>query len=537
MVDSYVCSGATMKCTCGDKTAKLAVLPSRTVFLTGQPMANISDHLSMVNLAPFGRCRSLGFPATASATAANHGKLTPMPCMHNTPFPWMGGKNDYIVKGDPALLKSSTCSCMWGGTISIIGDGQHGEGTTWVQKQPKSNLKRTLSEFVNYDLGIRESLSINGGHNYQQEKNISEGKSYLSTNTDSTKSHIQKRKFFTLKEIEEYNRVSEIVLNRCKDLTEDEVKRLQKMAEEMPDNLNNLEKIAIAERNLRLEKQFGKQMGKRMTISEADMQNANPNYTPNATEYKQDPNGPYFYYNNKIYPFDNNSNSSYRYYNGNWYIYDPDGVNGPNYYLGYRCSNNPDYAYSINCATCATAYALRLMGFDITAKGNTEKTINEWLSQNHSFDIWENLDGSKAKPTITKEWMKKNKINMMTSDDYKTYFDEVCNEEGVYILTISWALGGVHATILQRDSDGNLYWIEPQAYDSLSSPDGRRSIDDLLAQNGGLNPNPPSEITAKDNKGNVINDNVGVPITYQHGIMRVDNKLFKAKGGYTSLFD
>ena len=126
--DSYVCSGATMKCSMGTSQAKLTVLPSRTVFLTGQPMANISDHLSMINLAPFGKCRSLGFPATASATAAHHGSLTPMPCMHNTPFPWMSGKDDYIIKGEPALLKSSTCSCMWGGTISITDDGQKDTG-------------------------------------------------------------------------------------------------------------------------------------------------------------------------------------------------------------------------------------------------------------------------------------------------------------------------------------------------------------------------------------------------------------------------
>ena len=130
-----------MKCSMGTSQAKLTVLPSRTVFLTGQPQANISDHLSMVNLAPFGRCRSLGFPATASATAAAHGILTPMPCMHNTPFPWMGGKNDYIIKGEPALLKSSTCSCMWGGTISITDNGQHGEGTQWIQKKEKEFFK------------------------------------------------------------------------------------------------------------------------------------------------------------------------------------------------------------------------------------------------------------------------------------------------------------------------------------------------------------------------------------------------------------
>ena len=124
MADSYVCSGATMRCTMGTSQARLTVLPTRTVFLTGKPQANISDHLSFVNLGAFGRCRSLGYPATASATAAAHGHLTPMPCAHNTPFPWMGGKNDYIIKGDPALLKSSTCQCMWGGTISITDDGQ-----------------------------------------------------------------------------------------------------------------------------------------------------------------------------------------------------------------------------------------------------------------------------------------------------------------------------------------------------------------------------------------------------------------------------
>ena len=134
MSDSYVCSGATLKCSMGTSQAKLTVSSSRTVFLTGQPMANISDHLSMANLAPFGKCRSMGFPATASATAANHGTLTPMPCMHNTPFPWMGGKNDYKVKDDDALLKSSTCSCMWGGTISIINDGQVYTGSADLSK-------------------------------------------------------------------------------------------------------------------------------------------------------------------------------------------------------------------------------------------------------------------------------------------------------------------------------------------------------------------------------------------------------------------
>jgi hypothetical protein len=156
-----------MKCSMGTSQAKLTVLPSRTVFLTGQPMANISDHLSMVNLAPFGKCRSMGFPATASATAANHGSLTPMPCMHNTPFPWMGGKNDYIVKGDPALLKSSSCQCMWGGTISITDDGQHGEGTRWVSKFQQDEFDKEQESFEGVDVntvldGIQMALDVAG---------------------------------------------------------------------------------------------------------------------------------------------------------------------------------------------------------------------------------------------------------------------------------------------------------------------------------------------------------------------------------------
>lgn len=134
--DSYVCSGAIMKCTMGEQNAKLTVLPTRTVFLTGQPMANISDHASMVNLAPFGKCRSLGYPATASATAAHHGVLTPMPCVHNTPMPWMNGKNDYLIKGQPALLKSCKCTCMWGGVISIINDGQNTVGVVDLSREP-----------------------------------------------------------------------------------------------------------------------------------------------------------------------------------------------------------------------------------------------------------------------------------------------------------------------------------------------------------------------------------------------------------------
>lgn len=135
MPDSYVTSQATIKCSCGDRCAKLTVYPDRTVFLTDKPMANISDHVSMYNIAPFGKCHTVAYPPTGSATAANHGHLTPMPCVPGTVSEWINGKSDYIVKGKPALLKSSYCRCQWGGIITITDDGQVDTGNSNLDKQ------------------------------------------------------------------------------------------------------------------------------------------------------------------------------------------------------------------------------------------------------------------------------------------------------------------------------------------------------------------------------------------------------------------
>lgn len=124
MSDSYVCSTARLKCSMGMSPSMLTVLPMRTVLLTGKPMANITDHKPLVNIAPFGLCRSLANPTVAAATSAAMGVLTPMPCIPNTQAPWMPGKPDLLVQGAPALLKSCVCPCLWAGIISITTDGQ-----------------------------------------------------------------------------------------------------------------------------------------------------------------------------------------------------------------------------------------------------------------------------------------------------------------------------------------------------------------------------------------------------------------------------
>ncbi len=119
----YVCTGATLKCTMGTSCSRLKATP-KNVSLTGKDQANIADYVSMKNILGFGRCRSLGYPPTASATAANHGKLTPMPCVPGTCPKWKAIDKDSLLCGEPALLKPATLRCMYGGTISIVNPGQ-----------------------------------------------------------------------------------------------------------------------------------------------------------------------------------------------------------------------------------------------------------------------------------------------------------------------------------------------------------------------------------------------------------------------------
>jgi hypothetical protein len=197
-----------------------------------------------------------------------------------------------------------------------------------------------------------------------------------------------------------------------------------------------------------------------------------------------------------------------------------------------RQNANPQYGYGaeygVNCATCAAAYVLRKRGFDVKAKGNPvdregnplvgEEGNYNYLLSVRQIDIWKNLDGTIANPTTVTEWMDKNgkrnydgSYSYMTKSDYMAFFEETCKEKGIYILTLEWerSLHG-HATILQRDENGVLYYIEPQVYEN--TVDGRRSIDDLFKPKQHLAFHPSSAT----------------------GILRVDDKNFDAR--FASLF-
>jgi len=121
----YVCSGAKMKCSMGSHGANLCVMhPVEPVRVEGNPIAAMLDYKPMLNIKPFGQCRSLANPVVAAATAANYGRLQPMPCVPNTTLPWIGAKMNVRIKGNPALLDTSKLMCMWAGIIEITNPGQ-----------------------------------------------------------------------------------------------------------------------------------------------------------------------------------------------------------------------------------------------------------------------------------------------------------------------------------------------------------------------------------------------------------------------------
>lgn len=232
---------------------------------------------------------------------------------------------------------------------------------------------------------------------------------------------------------------------KVKQLLDPVEKRVQKMVKELPSNLTEEQKQAIAKHNIELENQLGIAKGKRMTMDEADKQSANPH-------------------------------------------------------------RGKEKGYSINCQTCAPAYALRIHGFNVTAKSNKKGTKLDYLSRGYNvWEAWKNTDGTKAKHYATIDWMAAKGYKLMNPQRYRDFFEETCKDTGIYELSIGWKGSGGHATILQRLEDGRLLYIEPQHDNSKD-----RSLD-YLCKNGEGKPHGC------------------------RGIMRIDDKLFNTD--FIEIFD
>ncbi len=117
----FVTNGALLQCSFGMAPTPFTVVGLRP--MNGKmPMANIMDFAPMLNIKPFGMCKSMSNPTVASATAAAMGVLTPMPCIPVIAGPWSPGGKEKVA-GFPALLDNAKCKCAYGGQISVTFPG------------------------------------------------------------------------------------------------------------------------------------------------------------------------------------------------------------------------------------------------------------------------------------------------------------------------------------------------------------------------------------------------------------------------------
>lgn len=257
---------------------------------------------------------------------------------------------------------------------------------------------------------------------------------------------------------------------KAKEVVEELTKeqRLEQLRKQLPDNLTNAEKDAKAANNYEIEQALKIKCGKPMTVEEADRQNANPAYVP---KYIVDPNGIYRDKHQR-------------------------------YSLNPAYNKKRDDPYSINCQTCAPAYALRILGFNVTAKPNTPNSKLAYLSRGmNTWEVWLNPDKTPAKHESMADWLIDKKYKKMTPKRYLEFFNEKCKEVGIYELSIGWNRVSGHATILQRFEDGTLRYIEPQANNSKGSGYEWKDVNHLA--------------------------NSGASTVHRcRGIMRIDNKLF-----------
>ncbi len=122
---NQVCMGANLMCTMGMAPSSLVVLPLNMKMTSMVPAANIMDNKPFINILPFGMCMSPSNPAVAAATTAAMGVLTPMPCTPMTAAtPWAPGSPTVMLANFPALNQSSKLVCMFGGSISVVYEGQ-----------------------------------------------------------------------------------------------------------------------------------------------------------------------------------------------------------------------------------------------------------------------------------------------------------------------------------------------------------------------------------------------------------------------------
>ena len=246
------------------------------------------------------------------------------------------------------------------------------------------------------------------------------------------------------------------------------MQEINRRAQQFTGNLTNYEKLKIAENTLLLDQQWGIVKGDPMTIEEADTQNANILLEPDTIV---DPNDPTKTIERK------------------------------------RNKENADN-YLNNCAFCSNVYALRLLGYDVTARGFETNNYIQVSNNGRVTSFWRNMDGTHSKEYDVQDWMMKKGFSKMSTGRWRQFLEDGTKEEGVYLFSLNWKSKGGHFCIIQRwkDEQGQLHlsYIEPQKFDPKKGT--RRDVYPLCKR---------------------LNE---YPRRLDGYLLRVDNKLFIPEG-------
>lgn len=186
----------------------------------------------------------------------------------------------------------------------------------------------------------------------------------------------------------------------------DELKQEQRIAEiiaELPENLTDEQKKAIAQNCVDIEQGFGITKGKVMTYDQANKGKENPEYSKGG---------------------------------------------------GYR----------VNCQTCTVTHWLRRLGFDVQAKPNIkDSAFNEMKSQGINWkQRFVNVDGSDVDYDFTYKWQQRKGYKAMTAKRLQEYFTEKFNADGVYEIYCGWKGGSAHV-FMAEVSGGKVRYFDPQS--------------------------------------------------------------------------
>lgn len=140
---------------------------------------------------------------------------------------------------------------------------------------------------------------------------------------------------------------------------------------------------------------------------------------------------------------------------------------------GSRC--NPHYSdakagilgYYHNCQTCTMSYELRRRGFNVEAAPNP---VAEGFKKYRDFDQfcskkgltwtqrWQTADGR----TPSYNWSL-GQVENNTIEAKQSFIEAKTSEKGRYEIYVAWNKSSAHVFTLERQTDGNLLWFDPQS--------------------------------------------------------------------------